>query len=202
MPILSKFEKKNLAKHLNANKKRNKIEGIHLCCRTLKEKAFYPAHDERRETKEYKAVHHRLCIEMDLPCLICGVRHSILSDKEKAADAKLNPYGARAMETHHHVIEWALANAIDVEKFNKILLKNLRRKHPEKEEYKKDFTTEDIRNWVDHSPDNLWVLCDVHHRHKYLGIHAITYPVWGPQDLLIPDFEEYVRKNLLDENNK
>jgi hypothetical protein len=37
---------------------------------------------------------------------------------------------------------------------------------------------------VDHSPDNLWVLCDVHHRHKFVGIHAITYPIWGPQDLV------------------
>jgi hypothetical protein len=25
------------------------------------------------------------------------------------------------MDTHHHVVEWALANAIDPEKFNKII---------------------------------------------------------------------------------
>jgi len=48
-------------------------------------------------------------------------------------------------------------------KFNKVLLANLRRKHPDKEDYKKDFTADDIADWVDHSPDNLWVLCDVHH---------------------------------------
>ncbi len=28
------------------------------------------------------------------------------------------------------------------------------------------------------------MLCDVHHRHKFVGIHAITYPIWGPQDVV------------------
>jgi hypothetical protein len=96
------------------------------------------------------------------------------------------------------MIEWSLMNAVDPDKFRRVLLPNLRRKHAGKPEYQKDFTTEDIAAWVDHSPDNLWVLCDVHHRHKYLGIHAITYPIWGPQNLLIEDFEAYVRQHLKD----
>jgi hypothetical protein len=54
----------------------------------------------------------------------------------------------------------------------------------------------EIHDWVDHSPDNLWVLCDVHHRHRYLGIHEISYPIWAPQDLLRPDFEDYVRQQV------
>lgn len=49
---------------------------------------------------------------------------------------------------------------------------------------------------MDHSPDNLWVLCNVHHRAKYLGIHEITYPIWSPMDLLRPDFEAWVEKEV------
>lgn len=46
---------------------------------------------------------------------------------------------------------------------------------------------------VDHSADNLWVLCDVHHRHKWVGIHHISYPMWAPQDLLKPEFVDQVQ---------
>ena len=72
----------------------------------------------------------------------------------------------------------------------------MRHRHPDKPEYKKNFTLEDISNWVDHSEDNLWVLCDVHHRAQYLGIHEITDPIWGPQDLLRDDFEDYVKNEI------
>jgi len=171
-------------------KVQKQVSKIHENPRLLKEIAFYPEHDKRRETEEYKAVHKRLAQELDLPCLICGVRNSTLKDKQK------NSYGAKQMETHHHIIEWALANAVSVEKFNSAMLPNLRRRHPGKPEYEKEFTQEDIRNWVDHNEDNLWVLCDVHHRAQYFGIHEITDPIWGPQDLLRDDFEEYARKEI------
>ncbi|TLY35348.1 MAG: hypothetical protein E6K62_04605 [Nitrospirae bacterium] len=100
------------------------------------------------------------------------------------------------METHHHVIEWALANAISVAKFNKHLLPHLRKRHPNRHEYKQDFSEKQLLDWVDHHEDNLWVLCDVHHRAKYLGIHEITFPIWGPMDLLRDDFEDYVRAEI------
>jgi hypothetical protein len=166
-----------------------KAQAIHSNKRMLDEIAFYPAHDPRRETPEYKETHRRLAIEQDRPCLICGVRNSTLKDKAH------NLYGAKQMETHHHVLEWALANAIDAVKFNKILLPRLRARHPNKEQYKKGaFTADEVKVWVDHDEDNLWVLCDVHHRAKYFGIHEITYPIWGPVDLLRDDFEDYVRQ--------
>jgi hypothetical protein len=171
-------------------KVQKQVNRIHKDPRLLKEIAFYPEHDKRRETKEYKTVHKKLTQELDLPCLICGIRNSTLKDKQK------NSYGARQMETHHHIIEWALDNAVSVEKFNSALLPNLRHRHPGNPQYEKEFTQEDIRNWVDHSQDNLWVLCDVHHRAKYFGIHEITDPIWGPQGLLRDDFEEYVRKEI------
>jgi hypothetical protein len=100
------------------------------------------------------------------------------------------------METHHHVIEWALANAISADKFNATLLPNLRQRHKDKPEYQNDFTDKQVADWVDHSEDNLWVLCDVHHRAKYFGIHEITFPIWGPMDLLKPDFEAYVKEQI------
>lgn len=166
------------------------VQSIHENRRRLDERAFYPPHEKRAETPEYKAIHNEMVVTKDLPCLICGVKKSTLNDKSK------NLYGAKQMETHHHVIEWALANAIDVNKFNDILRPHLQYKHKDKPEYAKDFTEEDVKNWVDHSPDNLWVLCDVHHRAKYFGIHEITDPIWGPQDILRDDFENYVRDQI------
>ncbi len=164
--------------------------GIHVNARVLREQAFYPAHDKRQETPEYVKVHHHMAIELDLPCLVCGVRNSTLHDATK------NRYGAKAMETHHHVIEWALANAVDTAKFNGTLLPNLAHKHPDNPDYKQPFSDAQVKAWVDHSSDNLWVLCDVHHRAAYFGIHEITYPIWAPMDLLRPDFEQYVQGQI------
>ena len=158
--------------------------------RLLQEIAFYPKHDKRTESKEYVAVHHDMVVKRDLPCLVCGVKNSTLKDP------KQNSYGAKQMETHHHVVEWALANAIDPKRFNAILRPNLAYKHNNNPLYHNDMTEQHIKDWVDHSPDNLWVLCDVHHRAKYFGIHEITYPIWCPMDLLKPDFEKYVRTEL------
>ena len=171
-------------------KVQKKAAAVHLNERMLDEMAFYPAHDKRLETPEYKKAHEHLTRTLDLPCLICGVKNSTLKDPKE------NTYGAKQMETHHHIIEWALANAVDRDKFNKILLPHLAHRHGSNADYKKPFTTEQVRAWVDHSEDNLWVLCDVHHRAQYLGIHEITYPIWGPMNLLRNDFEDYVREQI------
>jgi len=171
-------------------KVQKKATAVHLNERMLDEMAFYPAHDKRLETPEYKKTHEYLTRKLDLPCLICGVKNSTLKDPRE------NTYGAKQMETHHHIIEWALANAVDTDKFNKILLPHLSHRHGSKADYKKPFTTAQVRAWVDHSEDNLWVLCDVHHRAQYLGIHEITYPIWGPMNLLRNDFEDYVREQI------
>ncbi len=171
------------------------VKDIHENRRQLDERAFYPAHDKRTESSKYSAVHKKLCIDLDLPCMVCGVKNSTLKNPEE------NTYGARAMETHHHIIEWALANAIDAARFNKALRPNLAHRHPDNPVYKKDMTLDEIKDWVDHSEDNLWVLCDVHHRHKFLGIHEISYPIWCPQDLLAPQFEDYVKKQVMGDGN-
>jgi hypothetical protein len=149
--------------------------------RTLKEAIFYPAHDHRTESPGYAKAHHHLAIELDLPCLVCGVRNSTLKDPT------VNKVGARDMETHHHIVEWALQNAIDLDKFNGRIWPALRARHAGK--YDLPFTQQSMLDFIDHSEDNLWVLCDVHHRHSLVGIHAVTFPIWSAQDLVKDDFD-------------
>jgi hypothetical protein len=90
---------------------------------------FIPPMTSAKNRQPTRKQHDHLTKKLDLPCFVCGVKFSTLKDKTQSR------YGAKAMETHHHVIE-----------------------------------------------DNLWVLCDVHHRAKFLGIHEITYPIWCPMD--------------------
>ena len=170
-------------------------EAFHIVARMLDEQAFYPAHDARMESPGYAKVHHQMTVVDEMPCLVCGVQQKTLKDLAS------NPFGAIQLETHHHTIEWALANAVSVERFNaKVRLGLLREAHARAYNpgyaqkpavyktfdalYEKDMSEDDIHAWVDHAADNLWVLCDVHHRHIFVGIHSITYPIWGPQDIV------------------
>jgi hypothetical protein len=177
-----------LEEQVTVQDRKQRLRQIHENRRSLDERAFYPAHPPRKESPAYKKAHDHLTKQLDLPCLICGIKYSILKDPAKRADLKLNPYGAKAMETHHHVIEWALAEAIDPDKFNRNVLPHLQARHPETYPKDRKMSAQDVKDWVDHSEDNLWVLCDIHHRHKWLGIHMISDPIWGPQDLLSDDF--------------
>ncbi len=158
----------------------DRTAGEHLVKRMLHEEVYYPDHSPRTESPAYARVHHHLVVDLDLPCLACGVRNSTLHDP------KQNPKSAKAMETHHHVIEWSLQNAIDLTKFNQRIIARLRVSHPEK--YTVDFTQQQMLDWIDHDSDNLWVLCDVDHRHSLVGIHSVTFPIWAPQDLIRGDF--------------
>jgi len=137
------------------------LHRVHLVARTLHERAWYPAHDPRTETPAYKAEHHHLCIELDTPCWICGIRNST---------------GGK-METHHWHLEYALMNASDPAKvaidFTDVPLDDLQA----------------FRDWVDHSPENLLVLCDSHHRFQFTGVHAITFPIWTAQRYVKIDYD-------------
>ncbi len=167
----------------------------HVVERMLDERAFYPAHDKRTESPAYAKVHHQMTVTDDKHCIVCGVQHSTLADTAK------NPFGAVQLETHHRTIEWALANAIDPVKFNAHIRPGLLHAAQARakmagydatppayrefdDKYAADMSVDDIHAWIDHGADNLWVLCDVHHRHKFVGIHAISYPIWGPQDVV------------------
>lgn len=171
------------------------IAHYHAVERMLDERAFYPAHDKRTELSDYAKVHHQMTITDDKHCIVCGVQHSTLDDPTK------NIFGAVQLETHHRTIEWALANAIDPAKFNAHIRPGLLHATEQRrtqtgygdspdvyrafdDVYARDMSIDEIKSWIDHGADNLWVLCDVHHRHKFVGIHAISYPIWGPQDVV------------------
>jgi len=157
-------------------------EATHLI-RTLHETALYPPHPPRKPTARYLKTHHDLVVVKDLPCLVCGVRNSTLHDPAQ------NPRGAVHMETHHRLIEDSLANAIDVDKFNRKVLPALLRKSGDQEKYGHPFTREEMCDWIHGDADNMWILDDVCHRHPLVGIHAITGPIWGVQDLLIDGYD-------------
>jgi hypothetical protein len=129
--------------------------------RDLVEDVFYPPHEPRKASQEYRRVHRKLVREMDEPCWICGVRYSDVQ--------KMDPEGQKRwqMETHHDELEWAAANGVDLSLITK------------------DFPAivgdpKKLRDWLD-SEGNMLVLCATHHRGSRTGIHSITYPAWKLQ---------------------
>ena len=162
----------------------------HWVKRTVTEEVLYPGHAPRKETKEYKAIHKKFVYDMDLPCLVCGVRASTLKDP------KINRFGSKNMQTHHRMVEYAFAQGVDLDKFNNSIVPTMASHHPTDKQYKKPFTQQQMLDWVDHSPHNLWVLCDVHHIGKNSGIHELTYPIWSAQDLLKPEFQANIKVNV------
>jgi len=130
----------------------------HSVTRTLREIAWYPEHDPRRASPEYRAVHRRLVVDLDTPCWICGVRHST---------------GGR-METHHAEVEWAAELAFEDDP------EMLRRLVADMRGQIRAATPEALRAWLD-SEGNMLVLCALHHRGAYHGIHTISYPIWKLQ---------------------
>jgi hypothetical protein len=149
---------------------------------TLQEYLLYPEHEQRTASSQYRKTRKRLVDEEDSPCLVCGVRKSTLGKKRQ------NPFAATQMETHHRMVEWALIAAIDLDRFNERVVARFRLRRPDNETYSDDFTQAEMEAWIDHHEDNLWVLCDKHHRAPYMGIHALSQPTWGPQDLVFPKF--------------
>lgn len=134
----------------------------HKVSEVLHQDVFYPAHPPRTESEAYKTIHHRLVVEEDRPCEVCGLRNSDLSNPS------VNIHHVREIETHHMVVEWALANLVDKEKLEFLL----------------GHSVEDVDSWVDHDAENLIVLCDRHHRHREVGIHELSYPIWVAQKVV------------------
>ena len=162
-----------------------RLASLHEERRRLDERAFYPVHDVRTESSAYTRVRRAMIEEEDQPCRVCGVRASTVGSR------RANVYGATALEAHHHVIEWAHAEAIDLGRFNELVVAGLRERDGGK--YGKRFSRGEMLAWIDHDRDNLWVLCDVHHRHAWFGVHAISGPVWGVQRLLRGEVVEEIR---------
>lgn len=121
-----------------------------------------PPHPPREETPEYTRAHHHLVYDLDSPCAMCGVRHSTLKDPKE------NPFGAKAIETHHYPIERSLLDACNPSKVGVVF--------PQVKDHAS------LEAFVD-SEHNLMVLCDIHHRHPLHGIHHLT-----PQDFFVQPF--------------
>lgn len=134
--------------------------------RTLIEDIFYPPHDPRTASTEYRKTHHKLVIEMDEPCWICGIKNSDVKKLPKEEQHKWQ------IETHHDELEWAAANAFEnnADELAKItadiaVIAN----DPNK-----------LRKFLD-SEGNMLILCATHHRGSRYGIHMISYPAWKLQ---------------------
>lgn len=145
----------------------------HEVDRTLHEDYIVPAHEPRVASPLYTQTHHDMVYVRDSACFICGVRNSTLKDPSK------NVRGSKDMETHHWIIEWSLANAVDYEKVKPLV---------------PDFDWSPVKaddpstffHFID-SEANMMVLCDQCHRGKH-GIHSITYPIWNVQRFLKDGF--------------
>ena len=171
-------------------------EEIHGEFDLLEEASYFPSHVKRKKSRAYKDIHHKLVVEEDTPCYICGVTHSVLSDSEKKQNRSLNPHVASQIELHHTIVEWSLANAVDPVKFNATIRLDLMKSNPDNPLYQSEMSQQQILDWVDHGADNLMVLCDVHHRHPYYGIHKVSHPKWLPQRFYTDAFIKRVEDKI------
>lgn len=134
--------------------------------RTLLEDIFYPPHDPRKASSEYRATHRKLIVEMNEPCWICGVRHSDVM-RMNANDKK-----KWQLETHHSELEWAAEKAFEN------YTDELARITADIAAIANDPVK--LRDFLD-SEGNMLVLCATHHRGSRTGIHMISYPAWKLQ---------------------
>ncbi len=143
------------------------LERVHETSEAVETIELTPAHPPREETPIYRATHHKLVVEEDTPCIVCGVKNSTLDDP------KQNPFGAKALETHHFPIERSLLEACDWQKVKEHFgFAAFHLKGPE-----------DLEAFVD-SEDNMMVVCDIHHRSKQYGIHHLLAQDWFIQPFL------------------
>jgi len=148
----------------------------HEINKKMVEDYFVPGHEPRNQSDIYRRSHDALIKYGDTPCFICGVKKSTLNDPAQ------NLHGSKQMELHHWIIEWSLANCTDFGKLKSV--------HPDFPDWDKvnvnDPTT--FKYFVD-SVYNAMILCDVHHRATYRGIHAIEYPIWLMQKFVKQEFK-------------
>lgn len=132
------------------------------------EEEFFPGHPARLATSEYRATHHHLVNVLDMPCEVCGVRQSTLSDPAQ------NPHQATAIETHHYPIQRELADACDYKKVARDFGK-----------YVVDQAS--FLKFVD-SPMNIKCLCSYCHRSEQAGIHHSLVSDWAVRPYLLDGY--------------
>ena len=137
----------------------------HFEKRTLHEAVAYPPHAPREKDPHYRTFHHaqhRLIHVLGAGCWIGGATldqiHAGLPEGHRCE-------GAKQLEAHHAVAEFAGLSEIDWRKVAKDF--------PEAEIH----SDEDFLTFAE-SEGGLMILCDVHHRAAGKGIHSVTYPAW------------------------
>jgi hypothetical protein len=111
-----------------------------------------PPHPPREDTPEYRQTHQLLVFDKDTPCKVCGVRRSTLDNPTK------NTVGATDIETHHFPVALSLLDAVDWRKVHN--------------DFPAVYNQHSLEVWVN-SPQNMLVLCDIHHRGTETGIHHL-----------------------------
>jgi hypothetical protein len=133
--------------------------------RSLHELGFYPPHGPRAKDVHYRifnAARRHLIDTLGVGCWIGG------ATKTQLAAGFTGPHlcrGARQLEAHHHIAEFAGLNQVDWAKVAA------------------DFPVLGIHDddtflAAAEADGGLLILCDKHHRAPYHGIHSITEPVW------------------------
>ena len=137
----------------------------HREIRTLREVVAYPPHEPRTTDVHYKIFEHarrHLIHDLGAGCWIGG---ATLMQIKAGLPPGHSCAGAKQLEAHHAVAEFAGLNEIDWQKVAK------------------DFpqaglhSDEDFLNFAQ-SEGGLTILCDRHHRSAGQGIHSVTYPAW------------------------
>ncbi len=106
----------------------------------------YPAHEPRENDPHYtlfNAARRRMRAAGLLRCAVCGATSNI--------------------ELHHTHVEFAVQNAVDIERLNELLGLHL--------------DDEGFKSWIE-GPGNLEPLCVKHHR-TIFGVHNLPEPDWN-----------------------
>lgn len=128
------------------------VTPAHAQTTTLHLLEFYPSHQSRTTDKHYHyfhEAHERLKKAGKLVCFVCG--------KDGAA-------AGQPIELHHSVVEFALANGVDISRFEQLF--------PEF-----GITTDEEFFAFVEGEGNLTPLCKLHHT-GIEGIHCLPYPIW------------------------
>ena len=126
--------------------------------------AVYPPHGPRSTDPHYKIFHaarHHLIDVLGVGCWIGGVTKAQLG---AVPDGHLCS-GAKQLEAHHHIAEFAGLPEIDWRK--------VAADFPQL-----GIDSDEAFLEAAEADGGLLILCDKHHRSAYHGIHSITEPVW------------------------
>ena len=161
-----------------------KVVHQHLSHRHLTELIDYPEHGPRNIAAFNKLTHARV-IKGNEGCFICGITHADVSSDPKIKDI----YGA--IQLHHVLVQFALQDGVDVEKWNKEVIPMFNKGviwNPNACVLKSPMTKSEIQDFVNFGSGNLVPLCYKHHLGKYTGIHNLSYPMWIAQKYLQPRY--------------